>query len=234
MAVKQFDVPELGIVAIYKRKSSKQLSVRFSDNKIKVNQPIWMPYKTGLLFVQSQKKWILSHKPLQNPSIEIRDGNRYGKEHILRLLHDSKTRTRITKNEILIYSPSNNGVIEPELIPIAKKAIYRALKNEASEILNKRLSMHAANHNYKIRSVSFKSMKSRWGSCNTNREITLNIYLLMLPWELIDYVIFHELSHTLHLNHGAKFWEQVSQHVPNYKQMRKELKLKQAAVMALR
>jgi hypothetical protein len=192
-----------------------------------------MPYQTGLTFAMTQKKWILAHVPTQQ-AIEIKDGNRYGKEHILRIIPSTETRTRITKNEILIYCPTKNTTLSQEFIPIAKKAIYRALKKEAADLLDKRLALHANNHHFRYKNSSFKSMKSRWGSCNSNREITLNIYLLMLPWELIDYVIFHELSHTLHLNHSAAFWEQVSEHVPNYKLLRKELKQNQAAVMALR
>ena len=233
MPVKQFVVPDLGTISIYKRKGTKQLSIRFSGNLLKVTQPAWMPYQTGLSFAVTQKKWILAHLPNQQ-AIEIKDGNRYGKEHILRIIPSTEIRTRITKNEILIYCPSKNISLPEEYIPIAKKAIYRALKKEAADLLDKRLVMHANNHHFSYKDISFKSMKSRWGSCNSNREITLNIYLLMLPWELIDYVIFHELSHTLHLNHSAAFWEQVSGHIPNYKLLRKELKQNQAAVMALR
>jgi hypothetical protein len=192
-----------------------------------------MPYQTGLTFAMTQKKWILAHVPTQQ-LIEIKDGNRYGKEHILRIIPSTEIRTRITKNEILIYCPTKNTSLPKEFIPTAKKAIYRALKKEAADLLDKRLVMHANNHHFNYKNSSFKSMKSRWGSCNSNLEITLNIYLLMLPWELIDYVIFHELSHTLHLNHSAAFWELVSGHIPNYKLLRKELKQNQAAVMALR
>ena len=233
MPVKQFVVPDLGTISVYKRKGTKQLSIRFSGNQLKVTQPAWMPYQTGLSFAMTQKKWILAHVPTQQ-TIEFRDGNRYGKEHILRIIPSTETRTRITRNEILIYCPTKNTSLPKEFIPIAKKAIYRALKKEAADLLDKRLAMHANNHHFSYKNISFKSMKSRWGSCNSNREITLNIYLLMLPWELIDYVIFHELSHTLHLNHSAAFWEQVSRHIPNYKLLRKELKQNQAAVMALR
>lgn len=234
MSVKQFNVPDIGVIAVYKRKGTKQLSIRFSGNQLKVTQPAWMPYQTGVTFALTHKKWILEHLPTSAQTIEIKDGNRYGKEHILRIIQSAETRTRITKTEILIYCPSSSGVIRPEYISLAKKAIYRALKKEATDLLDKRLAMHAANHQFKYKKVSFKSMKSRWGSCNSNREITLNIYLLMLPWNLIDYVIFHELSHTLHLNHSAAFWEQVHTHIPNYKQLRKELKQMQTSVMALR
>jgi len=233
MPVKKFNVPDLGTISIYKRKGTKQLSIRFSGNQLKVTQPAWMPYQTGLTFAMTQKKWILAHVPTQQ-AIEIKDGNRYGKEHILRIIPSTEIRTRITKNEILIYCPTKNTSLPKEFIPTAKKAIYRALKKEAADLLDKRLVMHANNHHFNYKNSSFKSMKSRWGSCNSNLEITLNIYLLMLPWELIDYVIFHELSHTLHLNHSAAFWELVSGHIPNYKLLRKELKQNQAAVMALR
>ncbi|MBN1994919.1 MAG: M48 family metallopeptidase [Anaerolineae bacterium] len=72
--------------------------------------------------------------------------------------------------------------------------------------------------------VTFRGQKTRWGSCSGRKTISLNYKLLFLPPALVRYVLIHELCHTKHLNHSAKFWTLVGQKEPNYKQLKKELR----------
>lgn len=69
-----------------------------------------------------------------------------------------------------------------------------------------------------------KNLKSRWGSCDSHRNIILSSLLITLDDSLIDYVICHELAHTKHMNHSKEFWLNVEMMIPDYKQRRKELK----------
>ncbi len=72
--------------------------------------------------------------------------------------------------------------------------------------------------------ISFRKAKRQWGSCSIKDNISLNIYLCMLPKELIEYVIVHELAHIKHKNHSKEFWEFVGRYYPDYKNAKKELK----------
>jgi len=72
--------------------------------------------------------------------------------------------------------------------------------------------------------VTFRRAKTRWGSCSSTNNISLNIGLIMLPYNLIDYVIVHELAHIKHKNHSKEFWKLVEQFYPNYKLAKEELK----------
>lgn len=76
----------------------------------------------------------------------------------------------------------------------------------------------------KIEKISVKHTISRWGSCSTSRKIAFATKLLLLPNEIIDYVIVHELAHLKEMNHSAKFWKQVEAAMPDYQQKRKWLK----------
>lgn len=76
----------------------------------------------------------------------------------------------------------------------------------------------------KYAKISFRAYKSRWGCCNSKKEITFNYKLLMLPEDLWVYVIVHELSHTRYMNHSKAFWACVARVLPDYKKRVAELK----------
>ena len=73
-------------------------------------------------------------------------------------------------------------------------------------VLVSRLSELAELHGFTFNQVSIRNQKSRWGSCSSNNNISLNQKLYYLPAELRDYVLVHELAHTREKNHGTHFW----------------------------
>ncbi len=75
----------------------------------------------------------------------------------------------------------------------------------------------------KIEKIDIKHTISRWGSCSTSRKISFSTKLLLLPQEIIDYVIVHELAHLKEMNHSPKFWKHVENAMPDYKNHRKWL-----------
>jgi predicted metal-dependent hydrolase len=72
--------------------------------------------------------------------------------------------------------------------------------------------------------ASIRGQKTLWASCSQQCNISLNYKLLFLPPELVRYVFVHELCHTVHLNHSARFWALVEEKDPNYKAIDKELR----------
>lgn len=76
---------------------------------------------------------------------------------------------------------------------------------------------------FSYNSVRLKYLKSRWGSCSGKRNINLSLRLLLLPDEIRDYVIIHELAHLREMNHSKAFWSLVEQHDPNYREHEKWL-----------
>ena len=73
--------------------------------------------------------------------------------------------------------------------------------------------------------LKIRKMKGKWGVCNiTNKTITLNLELIKLNPNYLIYVIYHELCHLKHPNHSKDFWALVEKYVPNYKQIKKEMK----------
>jgi predicted metal-dependent hydrolase len=74
------------------------------------------------------------------------------------------------------------------------------------------------------RRISVRGQKTRWASCSSDKDISLNYKLLFLPKPLVHYVLVHELCHTVHMNHSDQFWALVGDKLPDYKQWATELK----------
>lgn len=72
--------------------------------------------------------------------------------------------------------------------------------------------------------LNIRSQKTRWGSCNRDKSINLNMKLLFMPFRLVEYVIIHELCHTVHMNHSKRFWSLVKKHCPNHDACSDELR----------
>ena len=72
--------------------------------------------------------------------------------------------------------------------------------------------------------IRIRNIKYAWGSCSSNKNITINLKLVNKSEEEIKYVALHELCHLKYMNHSDKFWNLVEKYMPNYKEIRKQLK----------
>lgn len=114
----------------------------------------------------------------------------------------------------------------PPGVPLAGLIPYlrRLYAGAARETLISRTELIAGRMNIKVAGVKISSAKTRWGSCSSGRVINLSWKLITADPKLIDYVIIHELCHTVHMDHSAEFWHTVADMIPDYKQRREELK----------
>ena len=108
-----------------------------------------------------------------------------GKKRLLRFEPGATLRSRITDTAVIVVLPPNLPSYSDPAQLSAKKAIRRSLKKEADECLPIRLSAMAARYDFAYNNLKNKSMHSRWGSCTNRGDITLSIYLMMMPWEMI-------------------------------------------------
>lgn len=226
MAYKEFELEDVGLVRIYKRKGSRSLRVSVNAvGEARASMPVWMPYATGWNFIKAQKSWIISQQAKRQ--ILLMDGQHIGKAHRLRFTAVStliKPSARVQNTDILVSYPAHMAVHQVEVQRKATEACIRALRQQAAQLLPQRLEALATRHGVSYNSVAIKRLKSRWGSCDQNKNIVLNLFLMQLPWELIDYVLLHELTHTAVMRHGAPFWEEMQRLDPRAKQLRKAIR----------
>ena len=113
-------------------------------------------------------------------------------------------------------------------------SINKSIKTLLSRVIGKHFHPQIANRVYElnqdffqkeVKSVNLKYNSSNWGSCSTKGNVNLSTRLLFAPNDVIDYVIIHELTHLIEMNHSTKFWKIVKSIMPNYKEKEKWLKV---------
>ena len=97
-------------------------------------------------------------------------------------------------------------------------------RSRAKRKLTRRLKYLALKHGFTCNRVFIRNQKTRWGSCSHNNNINLNMKIMRLPKELMDYVILHELTHIRFKNHSNDFWAELNRLVGNGKAMASRLK----------
>ncbi|MFH1315030.1 MAG: SprT family zinc-dependent metalloprotease [Candidatus Uhrbacteria bacterium] len=93
-------------------------------------------------------------------------------------------------------------------------------RERAAEIIPERVLYHANELGLEYTRVRISNAKRLWGSCSGKNSLSFSWRLAMAPIEVVDYIVVHELTHTIHKNHGKLFWRRVAKTVPNYKELR--------------
>lgn len=224
---------EFGKITIRRSARATQVRVRVApDGTLRASLPIYAPtFLVKRLLKNSREKLriILSES---KPEYTYENGMQIGKSHTLIIRDSNNQISDVIRHgqQIIVSLPTNQLPSDPEINRKIRDTIIAALRIEAKSYLPKRLSYLADKHNFSYDRARFSHASGRWGSCSSNGTISLNIALMKLPFELIDYVIVHELAHTRHMNHGTEFWNLVSSIDPNYKNNRHALKLQNPSI----
>lgn len=222
-----------GIEMLFKKSlRAKKLTIKVRPKEgIIVTMPWFFTYGKAQDFAKTHIEWIkLNLKKMQEykKNIPIFDENTNfsTKKHYLVIEKKDikKSMSSIKDGKILIKFPLNEDILKSENQDKIRKTITEAFRVEAKEYLPVRVEFWAQKFGLKYKDLAIKNMTSRWGSCSGRNNINLNLHLIRLPEELIDYVILHELAHTKEKNHGKKFWDFLTELLPETKELNKKLK----------
>ena len=122
-------------------------------------------------------------------------------------------------DDTLLINYYAHGPKEP-----VREIILKWLKKEARHILYERTAYFSSLRSLNYGRISIKDQSSRWGSCSTLGNLNYNWRIIMAPDAVIDYLVVHELTHLIHMNHSADFWHEVKALDPGYIQHRQWLK----------
>ena len=175
-------------------------------------------------FLESKREWISRKIAEYNASLKY-----FGLDEVLKykkfLLFGEKMRVLATTKKSLKITANGEILIPKEIdIETLKKKLKREYARIAQEQLANRLFELAGKHGFYHNSFKLTNAGGKWGSCDDKKNIRLNWRLILLPTHVADYVVIHELCHTVELNHSNRFWNFVARVLPNYKQLNKDLK----------
>jgi predicted metal-dependent hydrolase len=224
-----FTDPEFGDITVSKRVGARYIRARVgTDGRLVVSMPRFTPLLIAKKFISSERTKLRSMLANQTPSHIYEHGQQVGKSHRIAIVPTGLVRVphvKFVKQSIILTVPHGTDITSAPAQRMLRDSVITALRKEAKAYLPRRLKELAQRYGFTYERVRFSHAGSRWGSCSSRGTISLNIALMKLPDELIDYVLLHELAHTHEMNHSPEFWAEVERLDPAYKLHRKQIKL---------
>ena len=209
------------------RKSARRKTLAITvhpDNRVVVSAPANCSQKNILRFVADKSTWVRKviqanlQRMKQNRVTKFETGEKLlhlGREYTLRLEGGTPPQVMLEDERICVRLPVED--LAPGAARVSKHLLDWYMADALTKIREK-LSFYANKIGAEPRSVTVKSMKSRWGSCSVHGRISLAWNIIMAPEPVMDYLVVHELCHLLHHNHSPEYWQMVSSVIPNHKE----------------
>ncbi len=225
-------VEGIGKVRVIRTHRGKYLRLQVdSEAGVKMTVPDRVRMKEAEKWLEGKKPWLRKKigeiRRQQASQTVFLPGNRYFTRNHFLLLEPWSGRDmqlRIRGRTATLNFPENADPAAEKVQQIARRAMVQVLRKEACEYLPERLGFLARKYGFFYRKVSIRENRTRWGSCSGKDHISLNLHLMRLPDYLIDYVLLHELVHTVHRNHGTLFWAELDRLTGDARKLDRELK----------
>ncbi len=228
---KKLFIDGIGDIEFYRSIKAKSISIQVKPfASVKVTVPQRASIDDAERFLRSKQAWLkktIAKKNKTEHNFTVFDFTTEFStiEHKLVLQPEARNNINILVKDgiIKVAFPMNADVKHKLVQQCIRKGIEEAWRIEARKYLPERLQMLANKFGFKYKSVSVKNTKSRWGSCSPENDIALSIHCIRLPQNLIDYIILHELVHTIHKNHSTRYHNELARVLPNEKELSKEV-----------
>lgn len=219
---------DLGEIKVRLVAQASQIRFKISPKgELVVTAPKLTPIFIIKQAIRSSKSKLSSMVETHQRSSIYSHGQVIGKSHKLAIVETSmydQPHVKTTDRLILLNVQPGTDTTTPTIQKVIQTEVIKVIKKEAKLYLGRRLSRLAERYGFSYASVRYTHTGTRWGSCSSQGTISLNIALMKLPLELIDYVLIHELCHTKEMNHSPAFWSLVEKCLPDYKPLRRQLK----------
>ncbi|ARU58136.1 putative metal-dependent hydrolase [Oleiphilus messinensis] len=208
----------------FSRRSTVALHIR--DGEVQVRAPFRTCPDYLHQFVLSKSGWIQEKLELAEQKaaerVQLRDGELVPfRGELYRICVEPSPRfsTRIIGQHLYITSTSAEAEVVKTIFAAWLKEQAKLHMLPCTEALAERADLQ-----HKLRQVRFRKTRSKWGHCSSQGVIQFNWLIMMAPDPVIQYLIAHEVSHLRYLDHSPRFWQQVEQLCPDYKECRKWLR----------
>jgi predicted metal-dependent hydrolase len=217
------------------RSSRKSIAAHITaEGTILIKAPRLIPEFLLRRFLHQKRSWILDRLRRREEFHSNNLGLRYDNGDMIHFF-DKLMPIIVTETDLAkvarVYRVDNTFqvMLPPGLSAKTRRDETRRVLHEwylrnVKPVLEERVRRYAATMGLTYDTIRVKDVSSHWGSCSTNRNMNFNYRLGMLPVDLADYVIVHELCHLLEMNHSRRFWDHVARFVPDYRAKRARLK----------
>lgn len=218
----------LGEVVFRRNSRAKRYVLRVSNRQIVATLPMPGNEKRMIDFIESRRDKLIRMLEIQ-PAPNLLDENSVLETFTFRLhiFRTSRAHFYMTLKEGVLHiaCPEHTDFKATDVQQLLRQMLKKALRSEAGRVLPARLQTLAERHGFRYASTKINDARTRWGSCSSRKNINLSLSLLLLPEHLIDYVLLHELCHTVEMNHSRHFWQLLDKVTDNRSQaLRRELK----------
>ncbi|MCR5503733.1 MAG: M48 family metallopeptidase [Lachnospiraceae bacterium] len=163
-------------------------------------------------------------------AVTVRAPERVSLREIERILTEKEAWILKNRRRILNRLEEEAGRPPEETEKLTAEEV-RQLKRKAMVVIPERVRYYAPILHVSYGRISIRTQHSRWGSCSSKGNLNFNCLLMLMPPEVVDYIVVHELAHRLEMNHSPRFYGIVAGILPNYREMEKYLKNEGAALM---
>lgn len=219
--------PEFGTVTIRRSAQAHTVRIRVApDGRLRASAPLYTPLYFIRRLIKTSRPALRTMLAESQPETLYESGMAVGKSHTLRIEYTPTKEPKVSRHgqQLVLSLPLDTDSSNTDVQRLIRDHVITALRREAKSYLPRRLRYLAEQGGFDFEKVRFSHASGRWGSCSSNGTISLNIALMKLPFELIDYVLIHELSHTRQMNHSREFWALVEHGDPEYKVHRRALR----------
>ncbi len=212
------------------RRSARVKSLRISVSReqgVEVVYPRWSSRKVALQFLLESHSWLNQHQEILQQSLNFKDQSipSFIDLKLLKQRFDLACEL-IPGHKIILQRQSRKLLLQGEATDLASVApcLKRWLLSLANEHLTPKVRQISTEIGLPFNKLSWRLQKTLWGSCSPDNNISLNLKLLFVQYELFRYVVVHELCHTRFRSHGPRFWALVRRFDVSYSQHDKSLK----------
>lgn len=213
----------VGDVILRKSKRARRYRITIKEDKtVILTIPANASFKSGEKIVSEKLSWIEKHLAKMNSAAReklfFEESTKFStRKHQLHFRTSEKDKISIfiSEKKITVKYPNTLDIKSDEVQYAARFGIIEALRDEAKLFIPPRVISLSEKFGFSFKNIYIKNLKSRWGSCSHVNNINLNLHLMRIPNRLIDYVILHELTHTVEKKHGKNFWTLLDQVTDN-------------------
>ena len=234
MNEKTIQVSGIGAVRMVRKARSKNLRISVkSSGEVLVSIPWHLSFSRGESFLEEKRDWVI-HTRLKlekrgNKRIQLQSGELFSTRKLKYFLSPEQTEKvhvyfRNGEDAVVVAYPETVSPEDPEVRSKIVMALEGVLRYEAKRYLPVRTRELADQLGYSINTITVKNNRTNWGSCSNLKNINLNLHLMRLSDRLIDYILVHELVHTIIPNHGPSFKERLRSHFPDSAELDKTIK----------